>query len=245
MFLVNNFSASASEIVAGALQDYGRAVVVGSDHTHGKGTVQVIMDLDKSLTLRNMKQYMPLGALKMTTQKFYRVSGDSTQYRGIVPDIVLPDRSKYNEYGEKYLDYSLEWDRVDEVDHRAWPTYDRVLLNKKSRKRVAESEEFAEILRLAETMRDRIKNTEHSLLIGEALKERDEILDMTKVPHGGLAGPDVFEDDIDKEEDGEEGIDPREKLIKQVLGDAYVQESMAIIQDMIDLQPELARKTAN
>ena len=127
--MVNQFSASASEIVAGALQDYGRAVVVGSEHTHGKGTVQVIMDLDDSLTLRNMRQYMPLGALKITTQKFYRVSGDSTQYRGVVPDIILPDRSQYNEYGERYLDYSLPWDRIEEVEHKEWPAFDRKALN--------------------------------------------------------------------------------------------------------------------
>jgi carboxyl-terminal processing protease len=243
--LVNSFSASASEIVAGALQDYGRAVVVGSEHTHGKGTVQVIMDLDKSLTLRNMKQYMPLGALKMTTQKFYRVSGDSTQYRGVVPDVVLPDRSKYSEYGERYLDYSLPWDRIEEVEHKEWPPVDRVLLNVKSRKRVSGDEDFTQILQLAETMQVRIKNTEHSLLLEGAIKERDEVEDMTSIPHGGFAGPAVFEEDENKEGNEDEGLSAQEKLLKQVSGDVYVKESMAILLDMIDLQPELARKTEN
>ena len=85
--LVNRFSASASEILAGALQDYGRAIIMGSDHTHGKGSVQSMLDLNDRMIFKNVEKYKPLGALRMTIQKFYRVSGGSTQYRGVPPDI--------------------------------------------------------------------------------------------------------------------------------------------------------------
>jgi carboxyl-terminal processing protease len=239
--LVNQFSASASEIVAGALQDYGRAMIVGSEHTHGKGTVQVIMDLDKSLTLRNMREYMPLGALKMTTQKFYRVSGDSTQYRGVIPDIILPDRSRYNEYGERYLDYSLPWDRIEEVEHRQWPPVDYADLNAKSQARVAKNEDFIEIQRVAEAMGERIKNTRQSLLIDDVVNERDDLQGMSVNLHGATDGVDEDLDD-EQEKPVDEELSASEKLIKSVLEDAYAIESMAILVDLASQQAEVASK---
>lgn len=238
--LVNHFSASASEIVAGALQDYGRALIVGSEHTHGKGTVQVIMDLDKSLTLRNMREYMPLGALKMTTQKFYRVSGDSTQYRGVVPDVVLPDRSRYNEYGERYLDYSLPWDRISEVEHSEWPTFDRPSLNAKSRQRVSHDKDFMEIERLAEASKERIKNTRQSLLLDDVIRERDELKGMDS-PHA-MVDKDPADAEGIKEDDSTDQRDAIEKLIADVLEDAYARESMAILADMVEERTAIAAK---
>jgi carboxyl-terminal processing protease len=240
--LVNQFSASASEIVAGALQDYGRAVIVGSEHTHGKGTVQVIMDLDKSLTLKNMREYMPLGALKMTTQKFYRVSGDSTQYRGVIPDIILPDRSRYNEYGERYLDYSLPWDRIEEVEHKEWPPVDRAELNAKSQVRVARDEDFTEIQRVAEAMGVRIKNTHQSLLIDDVVRERDDLQGMSSTGPHGSPGNEVEASDEKSEEQADDRRDPVEKLKEKVLKDTYVKESMAILLDLAAQQTEVASK---
>jgi len=237
--LVNRFSASASEIVAGALQDYNRAVIVGSDHTHGKGTVQIIMDLDRSMALPNMRQFMPLGALKMTTQKFYRVSGDSTQYRGVVPDIVLPDRSRYNEFGERYLDYSLPWDRIEEVRHKEWPAFDRARLLTKSQSRVAADEDFKEIERVAETIGERIKHTRQSLLLADVVRERGELEDLSESPHGSVDG---IKEDLDKDSDPADKGDATEKLIKSVLKDAYAKESMAILTDMAAQQPVIAGK---
>jgi carboxyl-terminal processing protease len=112
--LTDIFSASASEIVAGALQDYGRAVIVGASSTHGKGTVQVVHDLTELL-----RTARPSGALKLTTQKFYRVSGGSTQARGVAADIVLPTpfdgREDFRETG---LEHFLEWDEIDAAPAR-------------------------------------------------------------------------------------------------------------------------------
>ena len=145
--LVNQMSASASEIVAGALQDYRRAVIIGSEHTHGKGTVQLIMNLDETLTLHNMSRYQPLGALRLTTQKFYRVSGESTQYRGVIPDLILPNRQQHNKFGERYLDFSLPWDVIQGVKYLPWSsgTGDLGWLRTRSQERVAKSEDFAKI----------------------------------------------------------------------------------------------------
>ncbi len=120
LVLVNQFAASASEILAGALQDYGRALIVGGAHTHGKGTVQALVDLNRNLPLLYRKKYDDLGALKITIQKFYRVNGSSTQYKGIVPDVVLPSVLDYLETGEQYLDNSLPWDQVEPVRYKTW-----------------------------------------------------------------------------------------------------------------------------
>ena len=109
--LVNSFSASASEILAAALQDYDRALVVGSVHTFGKGTVQNMFDFD-GMVSSDMDALKPLGALKLTIQKFYRIDGTTTQLRGVTPDIVLPNVYNLISYGEKELEYPLAWDEI-------------------------------------------------------------------------------------------------------------------------------------
>ncbi len=140
--LVNQFSASASEIVAAALQDYRRAVIVGGKHTHGKGTVQTIVDLNENIPLFHLRRYEDLGALKATIQKFYRVNGGSTQYRGVEPDIILPSLFQHLESGEQYLDYSLPWDQEEPAAYQSYADMvpDLATIVQRSRERVAASE---------------------------------------------------------------------------------------------------------
>ena len=114
--LINRFSASASEIFAGAIQDYGRGIIVGDHSTHGKGTVQQLFELGQQIL--PLQEAPNLGALKMTIQQFYRPSGDSTQNRGVVSDIELPYRTSYWEgIGEADLDYALKFDQVAPQPH--------------------------------------------------------------------------------------------------------------------------------
>lgn len=110
--MVNGFSASASEILAAAMQDYKRAVIVGSASTYGKGTVQRFLDLDNSTGDESVK---PLGDIKLTIQKFYRITGKTTQLDGVRPDIVLPDFYNYVDLGERENDYPLESTTIDPV----------------------------------------------------------------------------------------------------------------------------------
>ena len=114
MVLVNKFSASASEIFAGAIQDYGRGIVVGDKATHGKGTVQELEELGRYVNQFNPPNY---GALKMTIQQFYRPGGDSTQNRGVVSDIELPSQTTHWPVGESDLDYALKFDSVLPLPH--------------------------------------------------------------------------------------------------------------------------------
>jgi len=114
--MVNTQSASASEILAAAMQDYGRAVIVGSHSTFGKGTVQRFFDLDQ--VVQGNDQLKPLGELKITLQKFYRVDGGSTQLKGVIPDINLPDNQQFIDSGEKDLDYPMEWTEISPVPHK-------------------------------------------------------------------------------------------------------------------------------
>ena len=111
--MIDRLSASASEIFAGALQDYGRAIVVG-DRSFGKGTVQTLLDL-------------PEGQLKITESKFYRISGDSTQHRGVIPDISYPSLLQHDEIGESSLDKALDWDRIAPVRHKDYGVVDAIL----------------------------------------------------------------------------------------------------------------------
>ena len=113
--LVNEFSASASEIIAAALQDYRRAIILGSNQTYGKGTVQNVFDLNKMISGGT---YGDLGALKVTTDKFYRINGRSTQLEGVKSDIVFPNRYAYVDMGEKDQDNPLAWDRITPAPYK-------------------------------------------------------------------------------------------------------------------------------
>ncbi|NPA43215.1 MAG: tail-specific protease [Chlorobi bacterium] len=117
--LVNEMSASASEILAGALQDYKRALIIGGNQTYGKGTVQRMVDL----AMLAHSPYEDLGSLKLTLQKFYRITGESTQKRGVIPDVRLPDRYKYLEFGEKDIETALPYDTIPPARYRTWDRY--------------------------------------------------------------------------------------------------------------------------
>jgi len=117
VILVNEFSASASEILAAAMQDYKRAVVIGSKQTYGKGTVQNIIDLNKMIKNNTNGD---MGALKFTTQKYYRINGGSTQLEGVKSDIVLPNRYTYMDMGEKDQDNPLPWDEIQPATYKEW-----------------------------------------------------------------------------------------------------------------------------
>ena len=108
--LVNEFSASASEILAAALQDYNRAIILGSKQTYGKGTVQNVVDLNNVISGNT---YGDLGSIKITTDKFYRINGGSTQLEGVKSDLIFPNRYSYVDIGEKDLDNPLSWDKID------------------------------------------------------------------------------------------------------------------------------------
>ena len=147
--MVNNMSASASEIIAAALQDYGRAIIVGTKSTYGKGTVQRFFDLD--MGLRGYEEFKPLGEVKITTQKFYRINGGSTQLKGVTPDIILPDQYHYLEIGEREEDYAMEWTEIAPVGYEPQksrlPSLD--LLRKKSEDRVKSDPSFQMVLKNA------------------------------------------------------------------------------------------------
>lgn len=147
--LTSKFSASASEILAGAVQDYNRGLVVGDTTTHGKGTVQSMINLNR-LLYRTQNPPNILGALKITTQQFYRPNGDSTQKRGVLSDLVLPSITDHMDVGEADLDYPVEFDRVPSASYTTYNFKNKSImdqLQKRSQTRLADSEEFQERIR--------------------------------------------------------------------------------------------------
>jgi carboxyl-terminal processing protease len=232
--LVNEFSASASEILAAAMQDYGRAIVIGGQHTHGKGTVQTIIDLDRAIPFSNMEKYSPLGALKITIQKFYRVTGESTQYRGVIPDIVLPDELRYLKTGEKYLEYSLPWDTVGPTKFARWPQAAKDLsrIKEESSQRVQSDPEFVAIREEAGLAKERSEQTLQSLNIDELRKERQETKELEAkaggTAHGRPGALPAAKKDEAKASPGEKLRLWTEGLYK----DPYTEEAMGVLADV-------------
>ncbi|MGQ4809583.1 Tail-specific protease [Candidatus Entotheonellaceae bacterium PAL068K] len=165
VILVNRFSASASEILAAALQDYERAVVVGSV-THGKGTVQHLYSLDQAMHSKAMRQAtVPrLGTLKITRYQFYRLNGDSTQIRGVTPDVRLPDPAAHLDIGEGAKMYAIPWNAIEPVTYARWSHHWKVeSLRAKSLARQAHNNAFTKIKALTELLEKRRHNTIVSL----------------------------------------------------------------------------------
>ncbi len=120
--MVDETSASASEIFAAAIQDYNRGIVIGSTSTYGKGTVQrnIPLNPENENTLLASKKSDDLGTVKLTLQKFYRINGDATQLKGVTPDIILPDRLEHLKFREKDNPNALQWDEIAKADYRTW-----------------------------------------------------------------------------------------------------------------------------
>jgi carboxyl-terminal processing protease len=174
VILTNKMSASASEIVAGALQNYGRALVVGDKSTHGKGTVQTVQELGRYLS--TIGTAPNAGAVKLTIQKFYLPNGHSTQMRGVIPDIVLPTPNDYLDLGEDRLPHALEWDEIEGERFRRDNTLVQglPLLQERSALRIRDNAEFTELSRDIERLRRRLDNPEISLNEKSRIQERAE-----------------------------------------------------------------------
>ncbi len=151
--LTSKFSASASEILAGALQDYNRGIIVGDTTTHGKGTVQTLLNLSDVFYPRMANAPNQFGALKITRSQFYRPNGDSTQKRGVLSDLVIPSVTDKMPVGESDLEYPVEFDRISaaQFEGYGWASDDvKQALQIMSAKRVKESEKFAKRIRRIE-----------------------------------------------------------------------------------------------
>ncbi len=232
LVLINRFSASASEIVAAALQDYQRALVVGGEFSHGKGTVQLVVDLDNYVAPM-ARSYSPLGALKITIQKFYRVNGASTQFKGVTPDVVLPDPYAHLESGEQFLKHSIPWGKVPAVAYKKWkPAYDRKKVVAASQARVKTNARFKKIAENIAWYDKNRKLTSKSVAMDDFLKERAEIK--------------ARADALDKEEEFKALVvkpleDPKDKAAQEKFDDfakglrldPVVEESVYLVRDMI------------
>jgi carboxyl-terminal processing protease len=241
VILVNRLSASASEILAGALQDYSRAVIMGGEHTHGKGTVQTVIDLNENVPFQNMEEYKPLGALKLTIQKFYRISGDSTQYRGVIPDLVLPDVMNGLKTGEQYIDFAMPWDTVNPVAYTKWPKCgpDISQLRENSLKRVASDQGLIDMKTAAIRLEEKKKNTLKSLNIDEVRKEIEESRKQNEKDPEASHGHSKANDKAKTPEE------KKEAFIKETAANAYVKEAMSVIEDIIKADPSCISITAN
>ena len=168
--LVNEFSASASEIFAAAMQDYKRAIILGGNQTYGKGTVQNILSINQFYP----KYDKYLGFLKMTIQKFYRINGGSTQKEGVYSDIAMPTRLSYLKNGERDLDGALGWDKVAQADYKqtnSYANFGDVVYN--SKQRIASDEKFKKINDYAKWLKENQENATYSLNYEKFIKDNE------------------------------------------------------------------------
>jgi carboxyl-terminal processing protease len=169
--MTNYSSASASEIFAAAIQDYGRGIILGSPSTWGKGTVQRVTDLDEFVNER-FNDIKPLGALSLTIQKFYRINGKTTQLKGVTPDIILPDSYQLMDIGEKEEKYALSWDEISPAKYSVWPeTLPKDKLKSLSDKRIANDDQFSLIRQNASRIKKDSDKTNFTLNLDAYVKE--------------------------------------------------------------------------
>jgi carboxyl-terminal processing protease len=237
--MVNEFSASASEIFAAAIQDYGRGVVIGSTSTYGKGTVQRNIGLDRETGFSMSNS--DLGTVKLTLQKFYRINGGSTQLRGVYSDIVLPDNLEYLKVREKDDPDALPWDEISKATYNNWqPGYDLKTIQNLSNQRLEQDQTFKMIHETTEWL-SKQNDKEYSLSIEKYRKERKAIQASIKQLEGLMklkqeidvaALPkevDRWSDDLTKKERFAQWI----KNLKQ---DIYLNQAVKVVNDMIGQQ---------
>lgn len=234
--MVNEFSASASEIFAAAIQDYGRGVVIGSTSTFGKGTVQRNIGLDPETNF--LSSNSDLGTIKLTLQKFYRVNGGSTQQRGVFSDIILPDNFEYLKFREKDDPDALPWDEINNAPIKSWTGgYDVKQLQKFSKERLINNEAFKKIKENTEWLAE-VSDKEYSLNLEkyraeqksiraaireiESMKKLESEMDIISLP----ADANRFAYDKAKQ-------DRFDQWIKNLRKDIYIDQASRVAIDMI------------
>lgn len=235
VILVNEFSASASEILAAALQDYNRAIVLGSKQTYGKGTVQNVIDLNQIISGNT---YGNLGAMKVTTDKFYRINGGSTQLEGVKSDVVFPNRYAYIDTGEKDQDNPLSWDKINPAEYKIWGSKDQFEFAIQNSNNRLQDNPFVELINeQAKWIKSRQDDDEISLNYAAYLKKNkkeDEQTDKFKklnefesiLSFEALPGdlPLIQKDEVSKE---------KRVRWEETLGkDIYVDEAINILTDL-------------
>ncbi|WP_417942753.1 carboxy terminal-processing peptidase [Flavobacterium sp. RS13.1] len=238
VIMVNSFSASASEILAAAIQDYKRGVIIGSKQTYGKGTVQTVIDLNQFV--RN-SDFGDFGALKATAQKFYRINGGSTQLEGVKSDVVMPDRYAYLKMGERDMDNAMPWDKIDPANYNIWNSnenFNQAISN--SKLRIAQNPQFKLIEDNAKWIDVKNKENTYSLNIKnfKATQEQVESEGKKYKPIADYKNNLVFKslpyENLDMAKDPSLK-EKREAWHKALSKDIYVEEALNVLDD---LQPK-------
>lgn len=239
--LVNSNSASASEILAAALQDYERAVIVGSSSTFGKGTVQRFFDLDRAV--KGASEIKPLGQVKITTQKYYRIDGGSVQLKGVIPDIILPDNYMYIKTGEKDYDHAMEWTQITPVDHdqNVFKVSNMETLRALSEARVDENPVFSKVKENAQRIKELRESSSFPLELDayrETIKERKEEADKYDDLHVPLESLSLsnLQIDMDYINTDSSRIARNEKWLETLQKDFYLEEAVMILGDLQERQ---------
>jgi carboxyl-terminal processing protease len=228
--LVDRNSASASEIFAGAIQDYGRGIILG-EPTFGKGTVQTLIDLDRYVP----GQDSGLGRLRLTMAEFYRISGGSTQLRGIEPDIRFELGLQGLDHGERSLDNPLPWGRIQSANYGRYRGYDVERLKRRSAQRIRDDQGFQMLAAQGRVLNEIEARTEVSLREKQRRAEserRDEVLEEQKASFLRARG--VEPADPDADEVDEEALEREQEIIDRIL----TEEAARILADVISEQGE-------
>ncbi len=236
--MTNYSSASASEIFAAAIQDYQRGVIVGSPSTFGKGTVQRVTDLDNFISPK-LNDLKPFGALSLTVQKYYRINGNTTQLKGVIPDVILPDSYQYLDIGEKEQQYALAWDEIDPVNFAEWDNgYDIDKLQKNSHNRVSKNKDFKLITENASRLKKDFDHTVFSLkldnyrkMLKDQKKEVKKFENLMKEPTGMVltslpSDAETLKTDTAKAE-------RTERMIDELGKDIYLTEAVKVMGDIL------------
>jgi len=232
--LINELSASASEILAAALQDYDRAIIIGSK-SYGKGTVQNLVDLSQVNVPG--KDFGDLGALKWTTKKFYRINGGSTQIKGVQPDIELPDNYKYLDIREEDESTALKWDQIEKADFKGYQISQKAAIVKQEQARINETPLFKNINKKAKWLSDNRKDYKIYLALDDYTKDlkksekiSKEFDSLTKYK-SNLDVTSLSPDLVGKEKDTVFKA-KRSKWIKAVKKDPYIGEAIKVLEKM-------------
>ena len=235
VILVNEISASASEILAAAMQDYKRAIVIGSKQTYGKGTVQNVIDLNR--WLRN-NQHGDLGALKVTTQKFYRINGGSTQLQGVQSDVVVPDRYSFIDVGERDYRNPLPYDKIAPASYNVWNGYiDFEETIAASKERMAQNEQLKLIEEQARWIKERRENTTVPLNYEKYIadiqrnRERNKQFEALSEYQNNLSFSSHINEQQEKRMDSVLA-EKRSRWHKNLSQDVYVEEAVHVLEDL-------------